>query len=88
MEFLGLVSGSEVRRLAIFNLFSSGKFKCGLVSSKLCIFENNMGSAALTKVQVLISWDNFVTIKQLKAEGDLIFSKLVVCAAPGYRPSH
>ena len=73
-----------MRRHAIFNLFSSGKFKCGLVSSKLCICENNVGSAALTKVKVLVSWDNFATVKQQKAEGDLIFSKLIVCAAPGY----
>lgn len=74
-----------MRRLAIFNLFSSEKFKCGLVSSKFCICENNLGSAALTKVKVLVSWDNFAIVKQLKAEGDLIFNKLIACtAAPGY----
>lgn len=71
-----------MKTVAIFNLFSSEKFKYGLVCSESCIGENNLGLAALTKVKVLELRDKFAIVRQLTAEGDLAFSKLVVCAAP------
>lgn len=43
----------------------------------------HLGFAALTKVKVLALWDNFAIVRQLMVKGDLTFSKLVVCAAPG-----